>query len=547
MSDLTPAGEGPPPNEPEIRAFLIADVRGYTAFTQTRGDEAAARLAARFAAIVREVVERSSGTLLELRGDEALVVFTSPRASLRAAVALQTRLVEATEEDPMLPLRVGIGLDVGEAVPVEGGFRGGALNLAARLCSSAGPGQVLASEELTHVARLIPGVRYIEPRGLRVKGMSAPVRAVEVLPTDQDPARRLAEIKLPEPHTGPTRKEGAPARLRRAAVASVTAVAVAVVGIVLLASRNHAVPGAGPTSSPASPIPLPRGVIRIDPTTATVVATVELENPWGAVSFGGGFVWVQTNTGIDKINVDTNKKVSHIDDVLFIGSQPQGDESGLWATTGIAADATNRLAHIDASTNHVDKKLVPPGRAAVYAEGFLWLTQTSNGINPDAGKVWRVDPQTDKVVSRYSFDVGPFASGFGDPPADWLAVGEGAVWFLNLSGTVTRLDPETGNYQALQEPADGVAVGEGAVWLLSKQTGRLTKINPVDLTEEFSRVVGGSPSALATTQGAVWVVDREAGELLKVNPFNGSVVAHIYLGPGPGGIAADDESVWVVR
>jgi hypothetical protein len=28
----------------DIRAFLIADVRGYTLFTQERGDEAAAKL-----------------------------------------------------------------------------------------------------------------------------------------------------------------------------------------------------------------------------------------------------------------------------------------------------------------------------------------------------------------------------------------------------------------------------------------------------------------------------------------------------------------------
>ena len=37
-----------------------------------------------------------------------------------------------------LPLGVGIGLDAGEAVPVEGGYRGGTLNLAARLCGLAG-------------------------------------------------------------------------------------------------------------------------------------------------------------------------------------------------------------------------------------------------------------------------------------------------------------------------------------------------------------------------------------------------------------------------
>ena len=37
----------------EIRTFLIADVRGYTRFTLEHGDEAAARLASRFAAIAR--------------------------------------------------------------------------------------------------------------------------------------------------------------------------------------------------------------------------------------------------------------------------------------------------------------------------------------------------------------------------------------------------------------------------------------------------------------------------------------------------------------
>jgi class 3 adenylate cyclase len=79
--------------------------------------------------------------VLELRGDEALVVFGSPRSAIRGAVALQKRFVEETIEDPSLPLTVGIGLDAGEAVPVEGGYRGGALNVAARLCSLARAGE----------------------------------------------------------------------------------------------------------------------------------------------------------------------------------------------------------------------------------------------------------------------------------------------------------------------------------------------------------------------------------------------------------------------
>lgn len=52
-----------------ILTFLIADVRGYTRFTSERGDEAAARLADRFAALCEAVIGRHEGKVIELRGD----------------------------------------------------------------------------------------------------------------------------------------------------------------------------------------------------------------------------------------------------------------------------------------------------------------------------------------------------------------------------------------------------------------------------------------------------------------------------------------------
>jgi class 3 adenylate cyclase len=58
-----------------IQTFLIADIRGYTRFTQDRGDEAAADLAAKFAALARDGVGNYGGRIIELRGDEALAVF----------------------------------------------------------------------------------------------------------------------------------------------------------------------------------------------------------------------------------------------------------------------------------------------------------------------------------------------------------------------------------------------------------------------------------------------------------------------------------------
>ncbi len=166
----------------EVRTFLIADVRGYTRFTHEQGDEAVARLAARFAVLMRAGVAEHDGHLLELRGDEALAVFSSPRGALQAALKLQGRFAAARQNESSLPLHVGMGLDAGEAVAVEGGYRGGALNLAARLCSLAGPGEVLASPEVTHLARKIAGLAYVERGSVSLKGLDAPVRVLQVLP-----------------------------------------------------------------------------------------------------------------------------------------------------------------------------------------------------------------------------------------------------------------------------------------------------------------------------------------------------------------------------
>ena len=168
-----------------VRTFLIADIRGYTTFTLERGDEAAARLTAHFAELAQEVVAARGGQVIELRGDEALAVFSSPRQALRAAADLQQRTGQETMADTFLPLKLGIGLDAGEAIPVEGGYRGTALNLAARLCALAGPGEVLSSEAVTHLARKVEGLEYAERGLVELKGFSDPVKVIQVLPETQ--------------------------------------------------------------------------------------------------------------------------------------------------------------------------------------------------------------------------------------------------------------------------------------------------------------------------------------------------------------------------
>ena len=186
---------GAPPTE--ILTFLIADVRGYTSYTQTHGDEAAARLAMTFAEIATEATEARGGWVNGLRGDEALSVFSSARRALQCAVDLQRALLEEIELDPSLPLRVGIGIDAGETVLVEDGYRGGAINLAARLCSHAGAGEILASQGVAHLARATGDVRFIERGPVAFKGLADPVEVLQIAAPGLYPeevARRLEEL-----------------------------------------------------------------------------------------------------------------------------------------------------------------------------------------------------------------------------------------------------------------------------------------------------------------------------------------------------------------
>src|SRR5918996_2813817 len=139
-----------------IRTFLIADLRGYTSFSDARGDQAAADVAERFVSIARECVEARSGTVVEVRGDEVLASFESGREALRVALDVQERAAGEPAERQMLG--VGIGLDAGEAVPLGDGYRGRALNLAARLCARARAGEILVTSELVHLAGAVEGI-----------------------------------------------------------------------------------------------------------------------------------------------------------------------------------------------------------------------------------------------------------------------------------------------------------------------------------------------------------------------------------------------------
>jgi branched-chain amino acid transport system substrate-binding protein len=515
-----------------VRTFLIADVRGYTSFTQIRGDEAAGELAAKFAALAREAVTATGGELIELRGDEALCVFPSARQALRSAVEFQRRFRERVDGQPVFPLGIGIGLAAGEAVPVEGGYRGAALNLAARLCSLASGGQILASEMVTGLAGTVDGVRLVERRRVQVKGLEKPVQAIEVVP----------EIELP-PVPGvpqPTARRRRTAVLAAGAVILVGGIAAVVVGL----TRG----GGGAATGLASVAPDSLAVV--DPKASEIEAQVPIPGGPSVVAAGRRWVWVASDDSRTISSIATDKReVTHVVAPNATPSALAADGEAVWVLDG------NRrvLLRIDPTYGAVTRRIRLPraplapatnqrlsSLSVVSGAGALWVTDGSTSL-------LRVDPARGEV--QKALDVGAVL--------DDVAVGGGAVWAISgRAASVFRIDTKARSVEnririvnRLGSTAPfpvAVAVGEGAVWVLNGNTQTVSKIDPEfgGVTATIPLGIGRNPSDVATGAGAVWVANSGNGTLARINPTTDSV-ATIALGNSPTGVAVGGGRVWV--
>ncbi len=522
-------GRDSSPALPEgVRTFLIADIRGYTTFTQDRGDEVAAALAAKFAALAREAVEARAGHLLELRGDEALAVFASPRQAIRAAVDLQRRLVRETLEDAALPLPAGIGLDAGEAVAVEGGYRGSALNVAARLCSLAGPGEIIASLEVAHLARKVEGADFVELSPVRLKGLDRPVQGVRVVPEGEDPATAMKRYAVPS--SAQPGRSAAMRRLRspRIVIAVALGLTLAIGGLAALALRPNLPPAVAVQDDSLSFVDLRSGrvtqtlpvgpqpgaviadgatlwvadvgngaVVHVDPARGTIVETIKTGFEPTDMALGAGSLWVvvDRSRSVMRINPTTQSVVGSIE----VGNGPRGIALGkgaVWVTDSL----DDTVVRIDQSSGRLTNVFPASGTPIGIAvgDGAVWVADSTEGA------VTRLDPATGRQVARIQVGNGPQS----------VAVGAGAVWVTNsLDGTVSRIDPSTNSVSATipaGQEAAGLAVTADAVWVANEQGGSLTEIDPRNATVERTVALGHAAEAVTVADGGVWASVRQS-------------------------------------
>ena len=241
----------------------------------------------------------------------------------------------------------------------------------------------------------------------------------------------------------------------------------------------------------------------------------------------------------------------------------------------------NSISRVDPRTRRVVRTIPTDASAGgiAFGGGSLWVA------NSDAATISRIDPQYNRPVQTI-----PVRAQFPFPAPIALAAGAGAVWIVNSSGAVSRLDPARGTVTAtiiVGEEPRAIAIGAGAVWVANHGDGTVTRIDPIDPThaatmrsrwrrayrdrsrrqarsgsrtssrtplcastlrrtlskEKIS--VGRRPVGIAVGSNAVWVANAGDGTVSRIDPQTNEVVKTIPVGSSPSGVAAAAGFIWV--
>jgi class 3 adenylate cyclase len=147
--------------------ILFCDIVDSTALTEQLGDSEFRRRARVLVDSLDEAVLSFEGRPIEgrLLGDGTLAVFQSARSAIECALRCAT-----TGDHQGLALHVGV--HAGDVIREDGNIYGGAVNIAARISSLAGAGEVLVSGTVRELARTSAGVSFTD-RGLHgLKGVA---------------------------------------------------------------------------------------------------------------------------------------------------------------------------------------------------------------------------------------------------------------------------------------------------------------------------------------------------------------------------------------
>jgi adenylate cyclase len=176
---------------------LFSDIRGFTALSETMPASEMATLLTDYFTEMVECVFKHEGTLDKFIGDAVMAQWGAPIGSkedadkaMQAAIEMMSELEKLNvqwKKEGRPQLEIGIGLNHGEAFAGNIGSErrleytviGDTVNTASRLCSAAGPGEILISQEMVKALSKKPKLKEMPP--MELKNKSQPVKVYKVV------------------------------------------------------------------------------------------------------------------------------------------------------------------------------------------------------------------------------------------------------------------------------------------------------------------------------------------------------------------------------
>jgi adenylate cyclase len=153
---------------------MFTDTVGFTASTQMN-EARTLDLLRQQTEVLRPIVALHQGREIKSTGDGFLVEFDSALKAVQCAVNIQRRLYERNSEGGLAPIRIRIGVHLGDVVQNGSDILGDAVNIAARIEPLAEPGGVCVSGAVYEQVRTKVHDKFAKLPAKGMKGLESPI------------------------------------------------------------------------------------------------------------------------------------------------------------------------------------------------------------------------------------------------------------------------------------------------------------------------------------------------------------------------------------
>lgn len=179
---------------------MFTDLEGFTSLAHSDETEALRLLEAQ-EKLVHPVLAAHHGRKIKSMGDGLLIEFPNARDAVEGAVELQRSVHEHNSEDRTRPLRIRIGIHVGDVEHRGTDILGDAVNIASRIEPLAEPGGICLSAQVFDQVRTKLPYNFDRLSARTLKGIEEPIEVYRVVlpwrtPTSERPSPGVTRLAV---------------------------------------------------------------------------------------------------------------------------------------------------------------------------------------------------------------------------------------------------------------------------------------------------------------------------------------------------------------